>query len=266
MKALFLYFSILFLFPINSQAKDDAFLLEVKEKALHLRDLLSKGDIEAYRSFSKSIAMRNKKTREAILSFVDPDGNNVLHFLVRLERFENLNQKYNLEELLVEEIRYVLDNLGEKTFARLSGEKNGQEFSPLQEAKFAQAPLESDKDWKLRLSQEPDFNRPAFSQLLEISTPEENRGSAFKALQTVAFSINSNMPPWEKTLYVIGGGFGILGGTILLSIGIGTDSAVEITNGGASLVTGSGLCRLTFINFTRQTNKLKKVKQELEIL
>ena len=218
MKSLILCSSIILsMFSINSQEGFVGFSQIAQKKALELRELLSEGKIRAYQLFvRKDVDMRQKDIRKEVLSFIDKDGNNILHFLVRLQRFKSLYEKFNkeirtefvieaLEEMFVEEMEYVLDNLDEETFIRLLEDKNNKGLSPLQEAQLAQGHLESDEDWKKRLSSQ-NLHQRALEELSKESTAMENRGLAYQAFQTVVSSLNSNMRPVEAMKYLIGGG------------------------------------------------------------
>ena len=156
-------FSVVFIlgsFSVYSKGLPD----HLQQDAEYLMEVLSRGNVDAYREKKENIEYRDKKK---IFKFVDGKGNNILHYLVRLERMEGLNQRYNLDQLLHEEIQYALDILPSWKFMGLLTKKNREGFSPLDEAAISQAALESPSDWKT------------------VTIPSENRGLAYKALQIV---------------------------------------------------------------------------------
>ena len=156
------FFSVIFVlgsFPVYSGLPN-----HLQQDAEYLIQVLSRGNVDAYREKKGNIEHGDLKK---IFKFVDGKGNNILHHLVRLERIEDLNQRYNLDQLLYEEIQYALDVLPSWKFMGLLTKENREGFSPLEEAAISQGALESPRDWRT------------------VTIPSENRGLAYKALRMV---------------------------------------------------------------------------------
>ena len=160
MKSLVLrFFAVVFIFgsfPVYSSLQG--------KRAVRLMKDLSVGNVEAYRSRKRGIGDDDMKK---VFQFVNNNGDSFLHFLVRLERFESLQQVYspNVERVFIEEVMDIYETLPKWKFMKLLTSKNKEGFSPLEEAVISQAALESPRDWKT------------------VTIPSQNRGLAYKALQ-----------------------------------------------------------------------------------
>ncbi|MCZ0932510.1 MAG: hypothetical protein OXJ52_05090 [Oligoflexia bacterium] len=120
----------------------------LKADAVYLMEALDKGEVEAYEKRRNAI---NYRDVVRVLKFINNDGDNILHFLVRLERFESLSQDPNLDHFLFKEIQWIFDALHSWQFIGLMTKKNKQGISPAQSAAFSM--LESQEaGWKTNLS------------------------------------------------------------------------------------------------------------------
>ena len=156
-----------------------------KADALFMMEALSKGDILAYHGLWASLGIKGKKK---ILKFVNEDGDNILHFLVRLERFEILGSPpsdYTTTpgNILLSEIHRIKD-LDAWAYARLLTQKNKQGVSPAQEAATSLdwTLMESDDNWRSKLL--ADLSEQTVLKLLGHPVPPENRGLSYRSLKS----------------------------------------------------------------------------------
>lgn len=130
----------------------------LKSLASDLMNLLSEGNIESYRQLRDTaiknndvisaaktgiptVRTRRWKRVSKALTAVNEKGDNILHFLVRLEQSENLQQKYdNPDHLLTEELNTALFMLGPKRFLQLLIQENKERISPVLEATLSKGP------------------------------------------------------------------------------------------------------------------------------
>ena len=111
--------------------------------------------------------------------------------MVRLERLEDLNQKYNLDRLLIEEAEYM-HGLGAWKFIQLLTKGNNQGLSPLQEAASSKHLFEFSNDQRVVLSNHLSEN--VLSKLFSAPIPPQNRGLAYKAFE---MSVGNYSWPWR---------------------------------------------------------------------
>lgn len=74
------------------------------------------------------------RTLEKVLKSTKQNGDNVLHFIIRLEQSETLTLETDIQDFL-KEIKFIYDILGSNLFLKLLIQENNEGFSPLQEAK-----------------------------------------------------------------------------------------------------------------------------------
>ena len=172
----FWLFAISFLFPVSFPKADT----DVEYESLHLISSLSEGDLETYYERKKTLSkyMDIKK----VLKFVNGNGDNILHFLVRLEQF-NRWEDYQLKSQLKFELEDIFNTLGAWQFLRLAIKKNKKGISPVQEAAFSHYISESPDNRKAKLSEH--FSQDTMKVLFGTAGSPTNRGLAYEAMQTV---------------------------------------------------------------------------------
>ena len=153
--------------------------------AYRLMTLLSVGNIGGYQRIKQDI---DPTDMEEIFTFVTQSGDSILHFIVNLERFADLRERYNLEQVLIKEVQFIFNILGPDQFIRLLRKKNNEGLSPLQEAI-------SSTDTSLKSEGSKFFLLPYSSQNMIVKTleeriPNQNRGLVYKVFQVVIGSYN----------------------------------------------------------------------------
>lgn len=163
--------------------------IALQEDAEYLMEALERGDVAAYH---KRRLDRSKRDMKKIVTFVNGNGDNILHFLVRLEQFEDV-KGYALDRLLIGEMKYIR-SLGAWQFIRLLIKKNEQGIAPVQEAAASKQVSESTDTWRSKLS--VHLSDAIASTLLDgsVSIPSRNRGLAYRAVEV---AVESYKWPWR---------------------------------------------------------------------
>lgn len=247
------FFSVFFSFCAFSAHFDNSIEARHKRKKIALQEdaeslmnLLEMGDVDAYREKKDNINYRDIKK---IFQHVNDNGDNILHFLVRLERFEDLNQKYNLGDLLIEEAQYVFDVLPAWKFIQFLTQGNNQEVSPLREAASSKYLSEYLDERRTVLSNHLSEN--VLSKIFSTPIPFQNRGLAYKALRR---AVRSYSWPWRTAFDAM---FSVVipAGTGAIAYGFG-DSVTLGVGAGAVAV---GACAVIF----KRLSNLKKAEKLL---
>lgn len=160
----------------------------LQQDAEFLMRALEKGNVDAYLEKKGNI---NHKDIKKIFQFINNNGDNILHFLVRLEQFEGF-KGYNLDQLLIEEIQDVFDVLPSWKFMRFLTQGNNQGISPLSEAASSKYSSEYLDERRTVLSNHLSEN--VLSKIFSTPIPLQNRGLAYKAFQMV---VGSYSWPWR---------------------------------------------------------------------
>ena len=196
-RSIYLLFALagaLSLVPRPSQADffESVSSLEIKQQAFRLMEALERGDTEAYYfQIHKTPVKRIKK----MVQVVNFDGDNILHFLVRLEKFDRL-------ESLISAWRHIGTALGANRLIQALVKKNKQGISPAMEAAFSKYPERA--KWAFSL---PPETATALSK--GLGAPE-TRGRAYHALH-LTVAEEADLPDWRVILALtLGGGLSAL--------------------------------------------------------
>lgn len=152
-------------------------------KAYRLMTLLSVGNIGGYQRIRQDIPL---KDMEEIFAFVTQDGDNILHFIVNLERFADLRERYDLEQVLIKEAQFIFNILGPYQFIQLLRKKNKKGLSSLQEATSSTDTSPESEGTKIFLL--PYSSTNMIEKALKERIPEQNRGLVYKIFQDVVGS------------------------------------------------------------------------------
>lgn len=220
-------------------------LLEDLEKAFYeLTDSLERGDIEAYHKRGKKIG--SKGMRRIFRRFVDGNGDNMLHFIVRLEQLESLRQEQNLNRLLVEETWRSFFTVQPLEFLRLLTKKNRKGNSPIEEASLFALRGKVEED-----TLSPD-KKAGILRFLSTSPLPPGEGLAYKAIRIVTGEV---VWPWAIGRKGIRAALHISAGALVYSLDGGM--IADMVLGAGSLVAGGGYCSQAF----RGYNDLQMVRQ-----
>lgn len=242
------FFPVFFLIslPVFSEPQDKNLQQSVGLMAMLY---LSKGEVENYQ---KKIRSMEKRELKRTLKYINENGDNFLHLIVRLEGFEELNEIYNLDALLIQETEFIFESVGATEFIRLLKRKNNRGLSPLEEA--VSSKLSQNSKHRETLSKHLSKKAMTFFYGEESPLPVKNRGLAYNALKYAVHSWNWNAQAVFKSV-LYGFPFGGMG-VGLLAVG---ESATHTTLGGVLLAAGATLCAHSF----KKSYEGKKAKRIL---
>ena len=191
-KPIYLLFALagalsLVLRPAKADFFESVSSLEIKQQAFRLMEALSTGNVDSYYfQLNKTPAKWIKK----VFQVVNFDGDNILHFLVRLEKFAD-------PEAIFYVWRHAGTILGGERLIQALVQENKNGISPAMEAAFSK--------FKERTDLAHHFP-PGIRMMTDLANtlgPPETRGRAYDALHFTV-SIENEDPSNSRTIMDIG--------------------------------------------------------------
>ena len=218
--------------------------LQIKQEALRLMGFLERGDIEAYDFQIKKMPVKRIKKIVKVVNF---EGDNLLHFLVRLETFD---YQYD-SQALVSIWQHIGAALGENRLIQTLIKKNKQGVSPAMEAAFSKSPERA----KLAFSLPPKIMEELSDGLGALAT----RGRAYDALhRAVQFEVDtSNWRAWNIGFVSSSSAFSFLAGYYGFTFSHGPSMV-------ASATAAAGAASVCALMFRRIFRKRALVKTQLD--
>ena len=225
MRNIFLLVLLSFCFLPSVSYSSDIIMGIARDKASKYIQSLREGNYEACyelrQSLNKYEAGKKKKIKKAMkkaFKSTRGDGDNILHFIVRLEDSDALKQMD--DQALFPDIKLAYDVLGPDLFVKLLVQENNKKISPAQEAVHSKG--------------------LAYRALVFfLSDLSEYRYSSFREYRYSSFQFSSS---FDQGLIL-----GLLfGGLTLLSAGLSWNDSGLIASGGGMLAGSVGACYMVF--------------------